>query len=175
MTIICRRGAAPIGEWLSDHWPSGFSASSRDNISPVASLLMRVETLPLTNRPPLDCDFRDRSRGRCAIVSSRVLRARHRVMNTKNGSNLENKKGRKAIGLPCEYIYRLAKQLVATIKKISSTEFICTFEVKYIYYKRVDPYLWTELAPVLEDSRSRRWHPRKCTGVDRVCVVFRCR
>ena len=26
----------------------------------------------------------------------------------------------------------------------------------YLYYKRVDPYIWTELAPVLEGCRSRR-------------------
>ena len=38
--------------------------------------------------------------------------------------------------------------------------------------KRVDPYLWTELAAVLEGSGSRRRHPRKGTSVDCVCVVF---
>ena len=38
--------------------------------------------------------------------------------------------------------------------------------------KRVDPYLWTQLAHVLEGSGSRRRHPRKGTNVDRVCVIF---
>ena len=38
-----------------------------------------------------------------------------------------------------------------------------------LYYKRVDAYLWTELAPVLEGYWSRRRHPRKGTSVDRVC------
>ena len=42
----------------------------------------------------------------------------------------------------------------------------------YLYYKIVDPYLWTELAPVLEGSGSRRRHTRKGTSVDRVCVVI---
>ena len=41
-----------------------------------------------------------------------------------------------------------------------------------IYYKKVDPYLWTELAPVLEGSGTRRLYPRKGTSVDRVCVTF---
>ena len=41
-----------------------------------------------------------------------------------------------------------------------------------LYYKRVDPYFWTELAPVLEGAVSRRRHPRKGTRVDRVCVGF---
>ena len=41
-----------------------------------------------------------------------------------------------------------------------------------LYYKRVDTYLWTKLAPVLEGSGSRRRRPRKGTSVDRVCVVF---
>ena len=38
--------------------------------------------------------------------------------------------------------------------------------------RRVDPYLWTDLAPVLECSVSRRRHPRKGMSIDRVCVVF---
>ena len=42
----------------------------------------------------------------------------------------------------------------------------------YLYYKRVDPYLCSELAPVLEGSGSRRRYPRKGTNVDRVSVVF---
>ena len=42
----------------------------------------------------------------------------------------------------------------------------------HLYYKRVDPYLWTELAPVLECSVSRRQHQRKGTSADRICVVF---
>ena len=46
------------------------------------------------------------------------------------------------------------------------------FHYRYLYYKRVDPYLWTELAPVLEGSVSCHRYPRKGTGVDRVCVVF---
>ena len=40
------------------------------------------------------------------------------------------------------------------------------------YYKRVDPYIWTELAPVLDGSGSRHWHTRKDMSVDRVRVVF---
>ena len=42
----------------------------------------------------------------------------------------------------------------------------------YIYYKRVDPYFCTELAPVLEGYVSRRRHLWKGTRVDRVCIVF---
>ena len=38
--------------------------------------------------------------------------------------------------------------------------------------KRVDPYLWTELAPVLEGSVSRRRHPRKGTSVERIFVSY---
>ena len=38
--------------------------------------------------------------------------------------------------------------------------------------KRIDSYLWTELAPVLEGSVSRRRHLRKGMSVDRVCVIF---
>ena len=41
-----------------------------------------------------------------------------------------------------------------------------------VIYKRVDPYLCSELAPVLEVSGSRRPYPRKGTNVDRVSVVF---
>ena len=41
-----------------------------------------------------------------------------------------------------------------------------------LYYKRVDPYLCSELAPVLEGSGSRHRYPRKGTRVDRVSVVF---
>ena len=37
-----------------------------------------------------------------------------------------------------------------------------------LHYKRVDPYLWIELAPVLEGSGSHRRHPREGTKVDRV-------
>ena len=37
-------------------------------------------------------------------------------------------------------------------------------------YKRVNPYLWTELAPVLEGSGSRRRHPRQ--GRLRASTVF---
>ena len=43
---------------------------------------------------------------------------------------------------------------------------------KHLYYKRVDPYLCSELAPVLEGSGSHRRYPRKGTSVDRVSVVF---
>ena len=41
-------------------------------------------------------------------------------------------------------------------------------------YKIVDPYLCSDLAPVLEleGSGSRRRYPRKGTRVDRVSVVF---
>ena len=42
----------------------------------------------------------------------------------------------------------------------------------YLYYKKVDPYLCSELAPVLEGSGSRHLYPRKCTSVDRVSVMF---
>ena len=42
----------------------------------------------------------------------------------------------------------------------------------YLYYKIVGPYLWTELAPVLEGSGSRLRHPGKGTSVDHVCVIF---
>ena len=42
----------------------------------------------------------------------------------------------------------------------------------HLYYKRVDPYIWTELAPVLEGSGSRGRHPRKGNSVDRVYAVF---
>ena len=41
-----------------------------------------------------------------------------------------------------------------------------------LYYKRVDPYVCSELAHVLEGSGSRRRYPRKVTSVDRVSVVF---
>ena len=41
-----------------------------------------------------------------------------------------------------------------------------------LYYKRVDPYLCSELAPVLEGSGSRGRYPQKGTSVDRVSVVF---
>ena len=41
-----------------------------------------------------------------------------------------------------------------------------------LYYKRVDPYVCSELAPVLEGYRSRRRYPRKGTSVDSVYVVF---
>ena len=45
--------------------------------------------------------------------------------------------------------------------------------VQYIlYYKRVDPYLCSELGPILEGSGSHRRYPRKGTSVDRVYVVF---
>ena len=37
-----------------------------------------------------------------------------------------------------------------------------------IYFKRVDPYLCSAKAPVLEGSGSRRLYPRKGTSVDRV-------
>ena len=43
---------------------------------------------------------------------------------------------------------------------------------KYLYYKREDPYLCSELAPVLEGSGRRRRYPRKGTSVERVSVVF---
>ena len=43
---------------------------------------------------------------------------------------------------------------------IWSLFFLCK-ATKYLYYKRVDPYLWTELASVLEGSVSRRRHPRR--------------
>ena len=42
---------------------------------------------------------------------------------------------------------------------------------RYIYIIR-DPYLCSELAPVLEGAGSRRRYPRKGTSVDRVSVVF---
>ena len=52
--------------------------------------------------------------------------------------------------------------------------FKCTPPLQFhnLYYKRVDPYLWTELAPVLKGSGSRRRRPRKGrpTSADRVCV-----
>ena len=41
-----------------------------------------------------------------------------------------------------------------------------------LYYKRVDPYLCSELAPVLEGSGSHGRYPQKGTSVDRVSVVF---
>ena len=41
-----------------------------------------------------------------------------------------------------------------------------------LIFKRVDPYLSSALAPVLECSGSRRLYPRKGTSVDRVSVVF---
>ena len=41
-----------------------------------------------------------------------------------------------------------------------------------LYYKRVDPYLCSELAPVLEGSGSHSRYPQKGTSVDRVSVVF---
>ena len=42
----------------------------------------------------------------------------------------------------------------------------------FCYIKRVDPSLCSELAPVLEGSRSRCRYPRKGTSVDGVSVVF---
>ena len=42
----------------------------------------------------------------------------------------------------------------------------------YLYYKRVDPYICSALAPVLEGSGSRRLYQRKGTSVDRVSVVL---
>ena len=51
------------------------------------------------------------------------------------------------------------------------TVYVKDIDILYIY-KRVDLYLWTELAPVLEGSGSRRRHPQKGTSVDRVSVVF---
>ena len=41
-----------------------------------------------------------------------------------------------------------------------------------LYYKRVDPYLCSELVPVLEGSGSHGRYPQKGTSVDRVSVVF---
>ena len=46
---------------------------------------------------------------------------------------------------------------------------VCCF---YNLYKRVDPYICSALAPVLEGPGSRRLYPWKGTSVDRVSVVF---
>ena len=42
----------------------------------------------------------------------------------------------------------------------------------HLYYKRVDPYICSDLAPVLECSGSSRRYPRKGTRFDHVSVVF---
>ena len=45
-------------------------------------------------------------------------------------------------------------------------------EISNLYYKRVDPYLWTEYAPVPDGCGSHRRHPRHGPSVDHVCVIF---
>ena len=42
----------------------------------------------------------------------------------------------------------------------------------YLYYKRVDPYIRSAKAPVLEGYGGRRLYPLKGTSVDHVYVVF---
>ena len=61
---------------------------------------------------------------------------------------------------------------LATSKPSKSHWTVLKFNLWKTHHLESRPYIWTELAPVLEGCRSRRRHPRKGTSVDCVCGVF---